>query len=161
MKSQQGLTSLLEMIKFSLSNNISNIDKQHVTESLDFILSSLFNPEILDVMIKSNPRKFAPLLAKSLLHLVEPLLLSMNELVKQPNLLKVIFKAVCAGFLISQQLNVTEVDEQVDVSDANMSYLILLNRSSSDVKTADFEKKLAQLMHTTFKLMHQFNFKRE
>ena len=78
-----------------------NIEKSHVTQSLDSILNTLFDNETLNLLIKSNPKKFTPLLAKSLLSIVHSMLDSLHELQKQPEFAKVILKIIKAGYLIS------------------------------------------------------------
>ena len=107
MHCKKGLSAqLLETIKLSVSNGTCNMDKSHVTQSMDSILSTLYNSETLDVLIKSNPIKFAPLFARSLQSIVESLQFCMHELLKEPCLVKVLLKTLRAGYLLSEHLKV-------------------------------------------------------
>ena len=118
---------------------------------MDSILSTLYNSETLDVLIKSNPIKFAPLFARSLQSIVESLLCCMHELLKEPCLAKVLLKTLRAGYLLSEHLKVINKNSFSANFESSVEYLISQNSSG-------FEQSLAKLGHLMFRLMHSFNY---
>ena len=71
-------------------------------------MSILFDNETLLVLIKSNQKKFTPLIAQSLLQVIQSIDCCIYDLLKQPELPGVLLKIIKSGYLVSKYLTKAE-----------------------------------------------------